>query len=386
MAGGGDRAGSEPGQSPQTPAQGFQAGAQGAAGTANGKSRPWPADADAGQGPSSKSPEQGLGEGQPQLPKLTRADYYINPTLEDLSERARADPSALASVKGLTVGRHGFGHVRWPGPVDLRGLDLDALVHIRSKVLEVYPDETEKPPEGTGLNQPATVSLLKVFKIDKSTGKPSTDPAAVKKFRKRLVEHSAEQDSKFVSYDPETGEWVFEVTHFSRYGLDDDSDEDDEDDGPAADDPDDDEFLGLAKRRAQRAAAAEGAAEDSDEAADSDEHMSGIDGGSGGTSPNRLAAVPSGRQPTGPDGSPGDLSADDSISLELVQAPHGAAGRSAPLAHSLPAHLQLDVDDLVGIRSALPPDHTDPTAPAWVGPRPRNLPLIPPSSVPGLSC
>lgn len=36
------------------------------------------------------------------------------------------------------------------------------------------------------------------------------------------------QGAKFVSYQAETGDWKFEVEHFSKYGLLDDSDDEDE--------------------------------------------------------------------------------------------------------------------------------------------------------------
>ena len=66
-----------------------------------------------------------------QLPKLTKEDYYMEPSLESLSSMARDDPGALKAVRAFTIGRHGFGQVQWLGLVDVRGLDLDKLVHIR---------------------------------------------------------------------------------------------------------------------------------------------------------------------------------------------------------------------------------------------------------------
>jgi hypothetical protein len=70
--------------------------------------------------------------------------------------------------------------------------------------------------------------MLKVFKTDNATGEPTKDPEVVEKFTRKLKRICAEQGAKFMSYDGETGEWQFEVEHFSRYGLDDTSDDEED--------------------------------------------------------------------------------------------------------------------------------------------------------------
>ena len=70
--------------------------------------------------------------------------------------------------------------------------------------------------EGEGLNTPAEVELHRVHRLDKATGKPTTDPEQQKKFTRRLMKTTAEQQAQFLSYDPGTGVWRFRVEHFSR--------------------------------------------------------------------------------------------------------------------------------------------------------------------------
>lgn len=70
---------------------------------------------------------------------------------------------------GLTIGRLGYGSVFWPGSFELSNLNFDEIVHFRHKEVVVYPDESTKPEVGQELNQPAEVSLERVWPTDKQT-------------------------------------------------------------------------------------------------------------------------------------------------------------------------------------------------------------------------
>lgn len=142
---------------------------------------------------------------------------------------ARGDPSSLSRVPDFTVGREGMGSVRWLDPVDIRGVDLDRAIDFKPRAVEVYmrhPDA--KPPEGKGLNRPAEVELLGIFKKDKTTGEPVEGADARARFKAYLQKKTAQMGAEFVSYDPENGSWRFRVPHFSRYGLDGDDEEGDD--------------------------------------------------------------------------------------------------------------------------------------------------------------
>ena len=47
----------------------------------------------------------------------------------------------LANVENLTIGREGFGKVRWFGTTDVRGLDFDELVDIGAMACTIRPGE-----------------------------------------------------------------------------------------------------------------------------------------------------------------------------------------------------------------------------------------------------
>eukprot|EP00899_Mesostigma_viride_P027409 jgi/Mesvir1/7853/Mv11788-RA.1 len=170
------------------------------------------------------------------LPYLDNLEYYTNPPINDLVRMAHRDPGSLGRVADFTVGRRGVGDVRFLGDVDVRGLgNLNQVVQFSPGEVYVYPNAGDrKPPVGQGLNRPAEVTLLGVFCRDKATGKPTNDPGKIEKFTTRLqrtVERDTGGGGKFVKYDPREGTWVFQVEHFSRYGVPDDTDDDDEDEG-----------------------------------------------------------------------------------------------------------------------------------------------------------
>lgn len=162
---------------------------------------------------------------------LQPGDYYANPDIDTLVRSAYADLTALPN---FTVGRKGYGSVTFLEPVDLTTVPsirdiLGVFVIFEEKMCEVYPEDVDKAPRGTGLNVPAEITLEKCWPVDKATREPIKDLAHPRmKQHLRILKNQPE--TEFVDYKPETGTWVFKVEHFSRYGLLGSDDEEDDDD------------------------------------------------------------------------------------------------------------------------------------------------------------
>ncbi|XP_023683557.2 nuclear pore complex protein Nup98-Nup96-like isoform X1 [Paramormyrops kingsleyae] len=158
---------------------------------------------------------------------LRRVGYYTIPSMEELGRMVNEDGQCL--VENFTVGRKGYGSVFFPGEVNLTGLNLDEIVHFRRKEVIVYPDDKAKSPIGEGLNRRAEVTLDGVWPNDKTTCTQIKSPERLldMNYEGRLENVSRKQGARFLEYRPETGSWVFEVAHFSKYGLQ-DSDEEEE--------------------------------------------------------------------------------------------------------------------------------------------------------------
>ncbi|XP_012673966.1 nuclear pore complex protein Nup98-Nup96 isoform X2 [Clupea harengus] len=158
---------------------------------------------------------------------LCRVGYYTIPSMEELSRMLNENSECV--VENFTIGRKGYGSVFFPGVVNLTNMNLDDIVHFRRKEIIIYPDDMTKPPVGEGLNRRAEVTLDGVWPNDKTTCSQirSPDRLVDMNYEGRLETASRKQGARFLEYRPETGSWVFEVAHFSKYGLQ-DSDEEEE--------------------------------------------------------------------------------------------------------------------------------------------------------------
>ncbi|XP_036181046.1 nuclear pore complex protein Nup98-Nup96 isoform X10 [Myotis myotis] len=159
---------------------------------------------------------------------LTKVGYYTIPSIDDLAKITNEKGECI--VSDFTIGRKGYGSIYFEGEVNLTNLNLDDIVHIRRKEVIVYLDDNKKPPVGEGLNRKAEVTLDGVWPTDKTSRCliKSPDRLADINYEGRLEAVSRKQGAQFKEYRPETGSWVFKVSHFSKYGLQDSDEEEEE--------------------------------------------------------------------------------------------------------------------------------------------------------------
>ncbi|KMT15924.1 hypothetical protein BVRB_3g051110 [Beta vulgaris subsp. vulgaris] len=168
------------------------------------------------------------------FPILRSSDYYTEPSLKELAELEEINPGYCSKIRDFTVGRVGFGSVKFLGDTDVRGLDLVEIVKFNRNEVVVYEDESSKPVVGEGLNKPAVVTLFLKF------GTVGFDRYKFCRVVDRLRASGDRQGAEFISYDPLNGEWKFMVQHFSRFGLSMDDEDDivmDDADVDASEDP-----------------------------------------------------------------------------------------------------------------------------------------------------
>ncbi|GAB1604620.1 nuclear pore complex protein Nup98-Nup96-like isoform X2 [Argonauta hians] len=157
---------------------------------------------------------------------LTRPGYYTVPSWNELSEFTDENDDCI--VEDLTIGREGYGSVFFPGLTNIAGMNFDEIIHFRKKEVTVYPDDVGKPEVGQGLNKRAEITLDCVWPVDKTTKTIISNPEKLKlmKYEEKLENATINLGGEFLDYRPETGSWVFEVKHFSKYGLKDEDTED----------------------------------------------------------------------------------------------------------------------------------------------------------------
>ncbi|GBM73219.1 Nuclear pore complex protein Nup98-Nup96 [Araneus ventricosus] len=163
--------------------------------------------------------------GHPTGIALTDPSYYTIPSLDSMVPMVTNDKKCL--VRDFTVGRQGYGKVTFPGVTDVYGLNLDEIVIFGKKEINVYPDDEKKPPIGQGLNRKAKVILENVWPTDKTNHSLIKDPERINKigYKEKIERCTTQLGATFIDYIPETGAWIFEVDHFSKYGLEDSDDE-----------------------------------------------------------------------------------------------------------------------------------------------------------------
>lgn len=151
-------------------------------------------------------------------------DYWCSPSIEQLLQ---LPVKQLSAVSNFVIGRKGYGSVAFDYDVDLTAFadDLEnylfdnIVIFNDNKTVEVYPDESVKPSVGYGLNVPATITLERVYAIDRKTKEPIIDNSKLTEVQLFVRKLKKLRDMEFISYNPFGGIWIFKVKHFSIWGL-----------------------------------------------------------------------------------------------------------------------------------------------------------------------
>jgi len=151
------------------------------------------------------------------VPILTKRGYKTNPSYDHIRHMTASE---LARVPNFQI-FNDYGSILWLGETNIVGLDLDELVTIDANhFVEVYPDSSEKPERGRGLNKKAIITINNV--------RPRKTSISLDDYELFLKKKTEREDAIFMEYDKNNFQWIFEVKHFSRYGLGDDDEEDEE--------------------------------------------------------------------------------------------------------------------------------------------------------------
>lgn len=152
----------------------------------------------------------------PQVPERDPqpGNYYMKPSHEEI---ARMSAEQKRQVSGFCIGRENCGYVIFNQPVNLHKVPLDRIfddiAQIKLRSVTLYPDATDKPPKGKGLNVPSTIYLANSWPRNRF----EKNGRSLAKHVQRL---QRVQGTEFVRYERDTGTWVFKVEHFSTYALD----------------------------------------------------------------------------------------------------------------------------------------------------------------------
>lgn len=122
----------------------------------------------------------------------------------------------VRAVRGLTVRRPNVGEVTFHGTVDLvkeHGIleELPSIIRLQPGEVVLYPDAGTRPPEGEGLNRPATITLYQCMPPNNGN---FPDPESRARYRERIARMTEAKGAQFVDYDCDRGVWQFSVDHF----------------------------------------------------------------------------------------------------------------------------------------------------------------------------
>ncbi|EFA76616.1 putative nucleoporin 98 [Heterostelium album PN500] len=151
----------------------------------------------------------------PHAPKLTKPSYFCRPSIEELQKMSDYE---LANVRDFIIERTGYGSVMFIGDVDVRDINLDDIVTIKTREISIYPDDSTKPEVGEGLNRRALVTLQQCWPLNPEGGYRRSEEDLTR-YESLLKRKSKNDGIQFLEYDGDAGLWRFKVEHFSKYSA-----------------------------------------------------------------------------------------------------------------------------------------------------------------------
>ncbi|CAJ0915543.1 4472_t:CDS:2, partial [Entrophospora sp. SA101] len=149
-------------------------------------------------------------------PKIEKYGYYSFPLISDLKKMPKEE---LKQVKDFTVGKYNVGNILYSVPVDLSEIEPIEQIFGKTIVIEdknciVYGEGSSKPSVGSGLNKRAVITLDECWAINKLTRQPIKDPKD-SQYQQHILRLKNIPNTKFITFVPATGSWVFEVEDFT---------------------------------------------------------------------------------------------------------------------------------------------------------------------------
>jgi len=125
------------------------------------------------------------------LPKLTK-DYHTEPSMLKIS---RMSEDELCHVENFSI-YNNEARVTFEGETDIRGLDLDEIVHLGYRAVEIYPEngKIKIPEAGEGLNKTALIEFY-------NWPVPNKYENDIGGYKEKLRNWAASMDAQFKFYE-----------------------------------------------------------------------------------------------------------------------------------------------------------------------------------------
>eukprot|EP01091_Cochliopodium_minus_P009528 TRINITY_DN2364_c0_g1_i4.p1 TRINITY_DN2364_c0_g1~~TRINITY_DN2364_c0_g1_i4.p1 ORF type:complete len:216 (+),score=63.80 TRINITY_DN2364_c0_g1_i4:210-857(+) len=150
-------------------------------------------------------PKINLDDDSNRKPRIINTEEYTTvPPIEKLQNMSEKE---LSSLRGFKVRREGFGEVEFLEPVNVLGSTIDQDVMFTKMHIEVISKK---------INGHARVQLYNCYPISKKTGNRIRNKKKLQTFEQKLRNPTWNPDITTVDYEPKSGNWVFEVPHFTK--------------------------------------------------------------------------------------------------------------------------------------------------------------------------